>query len=291
MIQAGRYHAIVSNSAGSTSSLVALLTTQPLFLPPIIQIQPVSQTATEGESVQFRVDARGNGPLKYQWLHEGANLPQATNATLRLAKLNAGQSGRYLVVVSNGGKSTNSETAILTVKRRAIAPTLTGQPQSQSVAEGTNVLFAAEAQGSTPLFYQWSHNGRSLPGQTNAQLQLLAVTTNDAGIYAIEVRNEAGAARSAEAALTLVAPAGAAGADSKSLDAVLENYEVLLRITKPPKGSSDSALPRGRIPLDRFNDYLARFDDLQRRYDQGGWLDANRRARLQNLREKLKEWR
>src|SRR5207253_3123524 len=60
-------------------------------------------------------------------------------------------------------------------------PTITQQPQSQSVTEGTNVTLSVVASGTPPLAYQWQFNGTNQPDATNATLTLLNVTTNQSG--------------------------------------------------------------------------------------------------------------
>ncbi len=90
-----------------------------------------------------------------------------------------------------------------------IPPSITTQPQSQSVMAGNNVTFTVAATGSAPLAYQWRKNGGNLSdggnvnGATTSSLTLTAVTTNDAGNYDVVVTNAYGSATSATATLTV----------------------------------------------------------------------------------------
>ena len=59
----------------------------------------------------------GRFPLTYQWQWNGTNLAGATNATLALPNLTAGQIGAYGVLVSNTLGSATSSNAPLTVWR------------------------------------------------------------------------------------------------------------------------------------------------------------------------------
>ncbi len=49
-------------------------------------------------------------------------------------------------------------------------PSITSQPQSQSVPLGSNVTFSVTAGGGRPLLYQWLTNGVDVAGATNATL-------------------------------------------------------------------------------------------------------------------------
>ncbi len=87
----------------------------PVGTPPVITAQPQSQTVTAGDNAVFSVTASGAPALTYQWKFYGTNLLNETNATLTLNSVNVGQSGDYLVVISNLVGFTNSQTATLTV--------------------------------------------------------------------------------------------------------------------------------------------------------------------------------
>ncbi len=57
--------------------------------------------------------------------------------------------------------------------------------------------------GFAPISYRWRRDGMELPGQTNAALSLLDVTTNDAGQYDVVLSNHLGTITSSTAALTV----------------------------------------------------------------------------------------
>jgi len=69
---AGNYSVIITNSYGSATSQVAVLT---VALPPAITTQPVSQTNLSGTAATFNVSVGGTGPFTYQWEFNGTNLP------------------------------------------------------------------------------------------------------------------------------------------------------------------------------------------------------------------------
>src|SRR5207253_3148558 len=89
------------------------------------------------------------------------------------------------------------------VSNSPTAPSITNQPQSQTVTEGDNVTFTVGATGTPPLIYQWQFYGTNLPGATNSALSLNIVTTNQAGSYAVSVTNSTGTTNSQTATLTV----------------------------------------------------------------------------------------
>lgn len=105
-------------SSGEVSNIYAAAFTGKCPPPPIrptILTQPTNQTVYAGSTVQFSVAAIGTPPLTYQWSDDGTNIAEGTNAVLTLSDVSTNDSGSYTVTVSNGGGSTNSAAAVLTV--------------------------------------------------------------------------------------------------------------------------------------------------------------------------------
>ncbi len=119
--EAGNYAAVVANSAGSVTSIVATLTVR---VPPAITAQPANLSVTAGASATFSVTATGTEPLSYQWAKDAINLPGATNSSLSLATARTSDAGNYSVVVTNAADRITSANALLTITLPA-APTLT----------------------------------------------------------------------------------------------------------------------------------------------------------------------
>jgi hypothetical protein len=86
-----------------------------------------------------------------------------------------------------------------------MAPTITAQPQDQTVAPGASATFSVTATGSMPLNYQWSKNGVILPGATSATLTVPNVVQQDDGsTYRVGVSNNSGNVSSNTATLHVV---------------------------------------------------------------------------------------
>jgi hypothetical protein len=88
----------------------------------------------------------------------------------------------------------------------AVAPTISTQPISQTVALGANVTLVAGVSGTTPLTYQWRANGANLSGGTNASLSLTSFRASDQKTYSVIVSNSAGSVTSTGAMLHVNSP-------------------------------------------------------------------------------------
>jgi len=115
---------------------------------PVIDVQPLSQTAYTGQTVQFYVGADGSEPLTYQWaagttgsggpytpLTDGVNgVSGSQTATLTIANVNAGDALDYVVTVSNSVLAVQSSPATLTVM--PISPAIFNITMSQQEPAG-----------------------------------------------------------------------------------------------------------------------------------------------------------
>ena len=199
---AGTYSVVVTNSAGSATSLDATLTVFVPPTPPNITSQPQSQTVNQGANAIFTVSASGSIPLYYQWLLYGTNISGASASSYTRTNVQPADAGPYSVIVSNSLGPTNSSNAILTV---IVPPAITNQPLSQSVTQGLNVTFTVAAAGSSPFSYQWRLNGGSISGATLSSYTRSNLQLGDAGSYSVVVTNTAGSASSSNAVLTVMA--------------------------------------------------------------------------------------
>ena len=84
--------------------------------PPNVTTQPLNQSALEGQSATFSVNAGGTAPLSFQWQRNDANIPGANTSTYSIPTVALADNGaRFRCVVSNAFGSANSNEATLTV--------------------------------------------------------------------------------------------------------------------------------------------------------------------------------
>jgi trimeric autotransporter adhesin len=137
---------LVAVAAGSAHSLTMVGTGKPFLTTPLL-----SRSAPVGGTVRWYASATGAGPLKYQWLGNGAPLPNATNTMLSLTNLQTAQAGSYAVIVSNQFGVITSPPATLVVVT----------PDYATAVDATNLLWSSR--GSTWWFVQdkVTHDGAS----------------------------------------------------------------------------------------------------------------------------------
>lgn len=199
---AGNYTVIVTNSLGSATSSVAVLTVRAVA--PRITSQPTSQTPCFGDTVTFRVEARGTEPIYYQWLREDVPLPNETNATLMITSVQTNNAGTYTVVATNDLGMVTSDPAELMVTS---APNITGQPQDLVRTNGDNAMFTVDRCPTPgPFTYQWIFNDVEIDGATNSTLTVSNVDFDDAGLYVVIITNPNGQAVSEAAELSVTVP-------------------------------------------------------------------------------------
>jgi hypothetical protein len=169
--------------------------------PPTITSQPAGKSVTIGSAVSFNVLASGAVPFTYRWYFNESELNGATDYVLTLNNVQTNNSGDYRVIVSNAYGSATSSVATLTVSQ--LAPAITTQPQSQTVAAGSNATFAVTATGAPTLRYQWLFNGTNLNRASGSSLTINNAQPVNAGAYSVRVYNNYGAVTSSVATLTV----------------------------------------------------------------------------------------
>ncbi len=115
---AGGYSLRVTNSAGSVTSVLALLTVN---TPPSITNQPQNQVVNVSNNATFTVGADGSPPLWYQWyFNTNTVLASQTNAALTIVSAQTSNAGVYQVVVTNNFGAITSVVRTLTVNTGSV---------------------------------------------------------------------------------------------------------------------------------------------------------------------------
>ena len=213
--------AVVSNTAGSKISSPATLTVTAAPVAPAISAQPQNQAVTVGQTATFSVAATGTAPLNYQWQKNSLNITSAMSSSYTTPATTPGDNGAtFDVVITNTAGTITSSSATLTVNAAAVAPTITAQPQNQSVNAGQTATFSVTATGTAPLNYQWQKNSANISGATSPNYTTPATTSTDSGEqFRVVVANTAGNITSNQATLTVTATSGS------GIDVVTHHYD------------------------------------------------------------------
>jgi len=153
-------------------------------------------------------DASTGGAITFsaQSSNVGVVAAAVTGSTLTLTPSAAG-TATVTVTATDISGGTASFSVPVTVS--SVAPTITTQPTSVTVATGsTAVLTAGAAAANT---YQWQYNGSDIPGANGPTLVVNSATAANAGSYVLLARNANGSAASSPATLTI------ANADAKDI--------------------------------------------------------------------------
>lgn len=208
---AGIYSVSVSGPGGSITSSGAALVVLPAVVPssaPTITSQPANATLSFGGSFTLTVGASGTGPITYQWYKNGSAISGATSASFTVASATTNDSGVYHVLVTNSVGSATSTPATVTVLAAPpanTAPSITGQPQSQTLTEGASLSLSVSATGSAPFTYQWRKDGVAISGANQATFSRSNLQVSDSGAYSVVISNVAGSVTSVSAQITIQA--------------------------------------------------------------------------------------
>ncbi len=162
---AGIYSVLVTDGLGIQTSYSASLT---VLAAPAITSQPSSQRVTPGTTIILTSSATGSGPLQYQWRLNGANIPDATNATYSISNAQPASGGSYSVSVGNAVDAVASDVATVVVASPALplADNFAGLQNTNTlsgVGSGSNTNATSEAgeplhagkQGGKSVWYGW----------------------------------------------------------------------------------------------------------------------------------------
>ncbi|MEM7164473.1 MAG: immunoglobulin domain-containing protein [Planctomycetota bacterium] len=108
----GSYTVDVSGTCGNATSTPVQVVVDLL---PLVDVDPLSQSATVGDMVTLDVQASGLAPLTYQWSKDGQPLAGETATTLVIDPVQSTSGGVYAVAVTNSCGTTNSGAATLLV--------------------------------------------------------------------------------------------------------------------------------------------------------------------------------
>lgn len=215
---------------------------------PTITTQPSSVSVIEGSAASFTVVATGSGTLNYQWRKAGTAIDGATSATYTISSTSTSDAGSYDVVITNDAGSTTSDAATLSVTTSsgATTPSITTQPVSQSVSTGESVTFSVTVSGTSPFAYQWVKDGVDISGATSSSYTISAVSSSDAGSYAVTVTNAAGSVTSNAATLSVTTSTSGSSSQTESVVTAAEAFLATLSSSQQSTVTSSWSLSTAR---------------------------------------------
>jgi hypothetical protein len=104
------YYLVVDGLNGATGNVTLAYS---LVIPPVITLQPQSQTVAQGSNVTLTVSATGTPTPAYQWRTNTGTYLNKTNTSLAVTNFQATKEGAYDVVVTNTAGSVTSSIAML----------------------------------------------------------------------------------------------------------------------------------------------------------------------------------
>jgi hypothetical protein len=200
---AGVYECEVRNTAGMVVSMGARVAVREAVR---IEEQPVDVVALPGGGASLRVVALGSGPLSYQWRKGGVEIEGARSEVLSVNRVSGVDAGIYDVVVSNVVGKVESRPVRLEVLGGVEFEEL---PQSVVTALGRRVSLGVRVSERTslPVRYEWRRlsagGGYAVVGGNQETLVIERMGVGDEGEYQCVVSNEAGAASTSIARVTL----------------------------------------------------------------------------------------
>ncbi|MEY3386455.1 MAG: hypothetical protein RIR53_1266 [Bacteroidota bacterium] len=198
---AGLYQCVVFACNTNASSTEVQVT---VGRSPVIVTQPLPRQRCEGDTATFRVRATGSD-LRYQWLKNGAPLPDDTTTVLSFDRVALLDEATYTCRIEGPCSPTVTTNPVtLTVVE---LPTIRTQPVDRSLREGDTLTLSVEA-GGEDLVFQWFRDGKVLASTNNRVLRIAGVTRADSGIYTCAVSNRCDTVTSKQALVKIAPLAG-----------------------------------------------------------------------------------
>jgi len=178
-----------------TSASSLLFTPQP----PVIGLQPQSQSILIGATANFSVSVGGTPPFGFQWLKNGVEISGATKSNLRIGAAQPGDEGGYSIAVSNNLNSVTSLVARLSVSAWTSISSIKVS-SAQLIITGVNwqsggtYYLLSTTNLAFPLS-QWTHvatNFLSSSGTFTITVTNAFALTNPRRFYALQLHSPAG---------------------------------------------------------------------------------------------------
>jgi len=185
----------VTNSVGNVQSNSALLTVIVVTPPSII-----GATVVNGLSLQtYSVNQTSGSTYAFSVVNGNQVSVSANSITVQWGSTGTGQ----IICTETSSMGCVSDPSILNIQILG-SPTITLQPQPQTICKNANTSFTVAASGSSPFYYTWYKDGNQLPNGNQPTYYVFNAQPADAGNYYCMVNNTNGSVQSNNAALSVV---------------------------------------------------------------------------------------
>ncbi len=191
----GNYYCIATNNCGNCQSSSATLNVIVVTPPSIL-----GATVVNGLSVQtYSVSTTSGSTYSFSVVNGSQVSVTANSITVQWGSTGVGQ----IICTETSSMGCVSEPSILNVTILG-SPTITLQPQPQTICKNSNTSFTVGSSGSSPFYYTWYKDGNQLPNGNQPTYNLNNAQPADAGNYYCVVNNANGSVQSNYAALMVV---------------------------------------------------------------------------------------
>ena len=222
-----------SSALGSPNPIVDLrlpISFRMLILPPgvvpppsapVFSAGPADRTVLRGGSTTLRASFKGTPPLTFRWLHNGAEIPNATNSSLTLTNVQLSDGGAYRLRASNSLGSDTSPEGIVTVENVPYSNVMT---PLWRIAVGARPYLAND-NNTRSIAYNASSGNLLLASRTGSNA--VHVLNGDSGAYQYTLPAPAGGYTGGTLALnTVVAADGVVYAGNLTADGATTTFKI-----------------------------------------------------------------
>jgi hypothetical protein len=181
----GTFDAVLMSAGGVTQSPPVHLE---FVQPPVIFTHPASGSVVYQSNYVLHVTAGGVAPLRYQWRHNGTNLPGAESPDLTLFNVGPDKEGEYSAVVTDANLSLESRAALVSTLYR---PVILSEADNWMVNIGESVLLSLNVTGTLPIAYTWRKDFTPVLAPSLPYLLITNAQLTNSGVYTVSLSNAA----------------------------------------------------------------------------------------------------
>ena len=216
-----QYRVVVSNSAGTQTTVPAKVTVTPAPAQPVFVMNPSAFGGVNvGGTVSFSAQAVGDPAPTIVWQSaygtdgDWTDIPGATEGTYTIPVVSAADDGRvFRAVATNANGSATSYVGSLSVTSASTPAAISEQPLDRLAGVGYSATFRAYGYGAPSVTYQWqvsADGGATFTNINNATQSLfqtgIVAMTDSGKLYRVVVSNSLASVANRAAALTVMQP-------------------------------------------------------------------------------------